>query len=190
MQDYMSFLERNWWLLLVRGIAAVLFGIAAFAWPGLTVAVLVLMFGAYVLVDGILGIVDSIRYRDRLNRWWLWLLDGILGLVVGGLMLFMPGVSAFVLLMFIAGWAIVGGVLRIIAAIQLRRKIEGEWLLGLGGVLSVLFGGLLIAMPGTGIVSLVWLIGIWAVAFGVIFIMLAFRLRKTGKDRPARVDAI
>ncbi|WP_417602801.1 HdeD family acid-resistance protein [Primorskyibacter flagellatus] len=188
MQDYMSFPERNWWLLLVRGSAALLFGVAAFAWPGLTVAVLVLIFGAYVLIDGILGVVDSIRYRDRLDRWWLWLLDGMLGVAVGAMMLFMPGISVFVLLMFIAGWAIAGGVLRIIAVIQLRREIEGEWLLGLGGVLSILFGGLLIAMPGAGLVSLVWLIGIWALVFGGLFIMLAFRLRTLGEDRPAPAE--
>lgn len=189
MTAHTNFLARNWWLLLVRGIAAILFGVAAFAWPGLTAAVLVLLFGAYVLVDGIFGIVDSIRYRDRLDRWWLWLLDGLLGVGVGALTLFMPGISVFVLLMVIAGWAIAGGVLRIIAAIQLRREIEGEWLLGLGGVLSIFFGGLLVAMPGAGILSLVWLIGIWAVMFGVIFMMLAFRLRKAGKDRPAPAEA-
>lgn len=188
MTTYTNFLARNWWLLLVRGIAAILFGIAAFAWPGLTAAVLVLLFGAYVLVDGIFGIVDSIRYRDRLERWWLWLLDGLLGVGVGALTLFMPGISAFVLLMFIAGWAIAGGILRIIAAIHLRREIEGEWLLALGGVLSILFGGLLVGMPGAGIVSLVWLIGLWAVIFGLVFIVLAFRLRKAGEDRPASTE--
>lgn len=189
MKPNMNFLERNWWLLLVRGIAAILFGVAAFAWPGATVAILVIMFGAYVLIDGIFGIVDSIRYRDRLNRWWLWLLDGVLGVVVGALTLFMPGVTAVVLLMFIAAWAIVGGVLRIIAAIQLRREIEGEWLLGLGGALSILFGILLIVMPGAGIMSLVWLIAIWAITFGVLFIVLAFQLRKAGKEWRARTDA-
>ncbi len=185
-----NFLARNWWLLLVRGIAAILFGIAAFAWPGLTAALLVLLFGVYMLVDGIFGIVDSIRYRGRLDRWWLWLLDGLLGVGVGALTLFMPDISAFVLLMFIAGWAIAGGILRIIAAIQLRREIEGEWFLVLGGILSILFGGLLIVMPGAGIVSLVWLIGLWAVTFGALFIMLAFRLRRVDADRPASTDAI
>lgn len=183
MNGYTHFLERNWWLLLIRGIAAILFGIAAFVWPGLTVAILVLLFGAYVLVDGIFGIVDSIRYRDRIGNWWLWLLEGILGVIVGVLTLFMPGVTALILLMFIAAWAIVGGVLRIIAAIQLRKEIEGEWLLGLGGVLSILFGVLLVVVPVAGILSLVWLIGIWAVVFGILLIMLAFRLRRAGKER-------
>jgi len=184
MTDHSKFLERNWWLLLVRGIAAIIFGLAAFAWPGLTAAMLVLVFGAYVLIDGAFAIVDSIRYRDRIDRWWLWLLEGVLGVAVGTATLLMPGISAFMLLLFIAGWAIAGGVLRIIAAIQLRRRIEGEWLLGLGGVLSIAFGALLIAMPGAGIVSLVWLIGIWAISFGLLFVVLAFRLRAAGKDQP------
>ena len=183
----MNFLERNWWVPLVRGIAAILFGIAAFVWPGLTVAALVLLFGAYVLVDGVFGVIDSIRYRNRIANWGWWLLDGVLGIVVGALTLFMPGVSAFVLLMFIAGWAIVGGVLRIVAAIQLRKRIEGEWLLVLSGVLSVLFGVLLVVLPGAGILSLVWLIGFWAVLFGVTLIALAFRLRRVGRDLSARM---
>lgn len=184
--DPMNFLERNWWVPLVRGIAAVLFGLAAFVWPGLTVAVLMLLFGAYVLVDGVFGVIDSIRYRNRIDNWGWWLLDGVLGIVVGALTLFMPGVSAFVLLMVIAGWAIVGGVLRIVAAIQLRKRIEGEWLLILSGVLSVLFGVLLVALPGAGILSLVWLIGFWAVLLGMTLIALAFRLRRLGRDLSAR----
>ena len=182
----LNFLERNWWLPLVRGIAAVLFGIGAFAWPGLTVAVLVMLFGAYALVDGVVGVVDSIRYRDRIANWGLWLLEGVLGIVVGALTLLMPGVTAFVLLMFIAGWAIIGGVLRIVAAIQLRKQIEGEWLLVLSGVLSIMFGGLLVLLPSAGILSLAWLIGFWAVLFGAVLIALAFRLRRSGNDLSAR----
>lgn len=174
---YTHFLARNWWLVLVRGIASILFGIAAFAWPGLTASMLVVIFGAYLLADGILGIVDSIRYRGRIDRWWFWLLDGVLGVLVGGLTLFMPGLSVFVLLVLIACWAIMGGVFRIFAAIHLRREIRGEWLLGLSGVLSILLGVFLIAMPGPGLVSLVWLIGIWAVTFGFFFILLSLRLR-------------
>ena len=181
MSEPMNFLERNWWLPLVRGIAAILFGIAAFVWPGLTLAMLVLLFGAYTLVDGIFGVVDSIRYRDRISNWGLWLLEGILGIAVGVLTLFLPGVTAFVLLMLVAVWAIAGGVLRIVAAIQLRKQIEGEWLLGLSGVLSILFGVLLVMVPAAGTLSLVWLIGAWAIVFGIILTVLAFRLRRAGK---------
>lgn len=183
MNEMQSFLERNWWLLAIRGVAAILFGIAAFAWPGLTVALLVLMFGAYVLIDGIAGIIDSIRYRDRLKHWWLWLLDGAISAAVGALILLMPGVTAYVLLILIATWAIVGGVLRIIAALQLREQVRGEWLLGLGGVLSVLFGIVLIMAPAAGVLSMIWLIALWAVVFGVLFVMLALRLRSAGQSR-------
>lgn len=183
MTDLISYLERNWWLLLVRGIAAILFGVAAFAWPGLTVAVLVLLFGAWVFVDGAFAIADSIRYRDRIDKWWLWLLDGVFGVIVGLLALFMPGMTTLVLLMFIAAWAILGGILRVVAAIQLRKKIEGEWFLGLGGALSILFGGVLIAVPEAGLLSLVWLIAAWSMAIGILFIILAFGLRKIGKAK-------
>lgn len=185
MGTYMTFLERNWWLLALRGVAAILFGVIAFALPGMTLAILVLMFGAYVLADGVIAIIDSIRYRDQLKNWWLWLLEGVLGVVFGVLTLFMPGVTAYILLMFIAAWAIIGGVLRIGAAIHLRKEIEGEWLLALGGVVSIVFGVLLVVMPGAGILSLMWLIGIWAVLFGVVFIFLALRLRKAGQQRAA-----
>ena len=183
MDPMTDFLQRNWWVLLLRGIAAIAFGIAAFAWPGLTLAVLVVLFGAYALVDGVFGVIDSIRYRDRMTHWWLWLMEGALGIAFGGITLILPGVTALVLLIFIAVWAIVGGVLRIVAAISLRKEIEGEWLLALSGVVSVLFGGLLFAMPGAGILSLIWLIGSWSVVFGVLLVMLAFRLRKAGQRR-------
>ena len=181
----MNFLERNWWLPLLRGVAAILFGIAALIWPGLTIAMLVMLFGAYALVDGVFGVVDSIRYRDRIAHWGWWLAEGILGIVVGLMTLFMPGTTAFVLLMFIAGWAVAGGVMRIVAAIQLRKRIEGEWLLALSGALSILFGILLAVMPGAGILSLAWLIGAWAIALGLLLVMLAFRLRRAGKDLSA-----
>lgn len=192
MAEPLHFLERRWWLLLVRGIAAILFGIAAilfgiaaFAWPGLTLAMLVLLLGAYALVDGVFGVADSIRYRDRIDNWGLWLLEGILGVAVGVLTLLMPGISAFVLLMVVAGWAIAGGVLRIVAAIQLRKRIEGEWLLALSGALLALFGILLVVAPVAGILSLAWLIGAWAIVFGIVLVVLAFRLRGAGTGSSA-----
>lgn len=180
MQDAMNFLSRNWWLLLLRGIAAIAFGLATFAWPGLTLSVLIMFFGAYILFDGIVGVIDALRYRDGVDNWWFWLLESILGVVVGLLTLLMPGVTAFVLLVFIAAWSILGGLFRIIAAIQLRKKIDGEWLMVLSGLLSVLFGVAIIALPHAGLVSIAWLIGFWAIAFGILFVLLAFKLRKAG----------
>ena len=183
MDTYLTFLERNWWFLLIRGIAAIIFGIAAFAWPGMSIALLVMVFGAYVLVDGVMGVIDSIRYRDRLSNWWLWLLEGVLGVAVGLLTLLMPGVTAYLLVIFIAAWSIIGGILRIVAAINLRKEIEIEWFLALGGAVSVLFGVLLMVVPAAGSLSLGWLIGMWAVLLGALFVMLAFRLRAAGKSR-------
>ncbi|SDX79486.1 HdeD family acid-resistance protein [Roseicitreum antarcticum] len=186
MDDLTGFLQRNWWLFLLRGVAAIVFGIAAFVWPGLTLTMLIALFGAYVLIDGIFGLVQSIRDRNRLSLWWLWALEGILGIVVGVLTFVAPGVTAFILLMFIAAWAIVGGALRIVMAIRLRREIHGEWFLVAGGVMSVLFGVLLFIVPGAGILSIIWIIGMYSIVFGVLFIALSLRLRR---EKPARVSA-
>ena len=178
MDRALNSLARNWWIVLLRGIAAIVFGLAAFAWPGLTLAVLVIMFGAYILVDGICGTIDAIRCRNELDNWWSGLFDGILGIIAGGVMLFMPGVSAFVLLLFVAAWSIIGGGLRIFAAIQLRKQIEGEWILIVSGLLSIVFGVAIFALPHAGLVSIAWIIGFWALAFGVLFVLLSLRLRK------------
>lgn len=169
---------RNWWVFLVRGVAAILFGIGAFVWPGLTLAVLVYLFGAYALLDGIVSIVAGIRARDEVERWWMMILVGIAGIVVGIMTFVWPGITALVLLYFIAGWAIVTGALEIAAAIRLRKEIEGEWALIVGGVASVIFGALLIAMPGAGALASIWIIGSYAIIFGILMIMLAFRLRR------------
>lgn len=181
MDDMLGYLYRSWWLFLLRGIAAIVLGVMAFAWPALTLALLVLLFGAYVLVDGIFGLIHAIRYRDRVERVWPWVLEAVLGIAVGLLTLLMPGITALALLMFIAAWAIVIGVLRIVLAIQLRKQISGEWFMVAGGLLSVLFGVLLVALPQAGLISLVWLIGFYAVLVGIVFILLALRLRKAGE---------
>lgn len=178
MNEMIDYLQRSWWIFLLRGVAAIVLGIMAFAWPALTLAVLVTLFGAYVFADGIFGLIDAIRYRDRLKRIWPLVLESILGIVVGVLTLFWPGVTALVLLMFIAAWAVVGGLLRIVLAFQIRKEITGEWILILGGVMSILFGGLLVAVPQVGLITLVWIIGIYAILFGVLFMVLGFRLRK------------
>ncbi|MFP7571382.1 HdeD family acid-resistance protein [Marivita sp. S2033] len=178
MEPILELLQRSWWVFLLRGLAAIAFGVAAFMWPALTVSVLTLLLGAYVLVDGIFGLIDAVRYRDRMRRVWPLVLESILGIVFGLLTLLMPGVTVIVLLMFIAAWAVIGGLLRIVLAFQIRKEITGEWILILSGVLSILFGGLLIAMPAAGLISVIWLIGIYAIAFGVLFLFLAFRLRK------------
>jgi uncharacterized membrane protein HdeD (DUF308 family) len=171
-------LRRDWWLFLIRGLAAIALGVAAFVWPALTLAVLVTLFGAYLLVDGIFGVVHAIRHRKEQDRTWLWLLDSVLAIIVGLLTLFAPGVAAVVLLMFVAAWAIVAGVLRIAVAIAMSGPASWRWLLAVGGVLSILFGGLLIAAPQIGLLSIVWIIGLNAILLGVVFVALALQLRQ------------
>src|SRR5215218_5701717 len=172
-------LSRNWWVLALRGLAAIVFGVLAFVWPDITLFALVLLFGAYMLVDGIFAIVAAVRAAGREARWWLLLIEGILGVLAGLVAFFWPGLTALALLYFIAAWAIVTGVLEIVAAIRLRREIEGEWALGLSGALSVIFGVLLIVSPApAGLLSLVWLVGAYAVASGVLLLILAIRVRR------------
>ena len=170
-------LARNWWMLALRGVLAIIFGLAAFLWPGLTLTVLVLLFGAYALVDGVFAVIAGVRRYGERERWWALVLEGLAGIVIGVLTFLWPGITAFALLYLIAAWAILTGVLEIAAAIRLRREIEGEWLLGLSGVASVIFGVLLMILPGPGALALIWLIGAYAIVFGVLLLVLAFRLR-------------
>jgi uncharacterized membrane protein HdeD (DUF308 family) len=170
-------LERNWWAVALRGLVAVLFGLAAWIWPDVTLRVLVVLFGAYVLVDGIFALVMALRTSERSTRWTALLIEGILGIAAGVVTLIWPNITALVLLVIIAAWAIITGALEIAAAIRLRREIRDEWLLGLSGAASVLFGTILIVRPDVGAVAVTWLIGLYAILFGVLLLALAFRLR-------------
>lgn len=181
----MMVLARNWWAVGLRGLAAILFGLAAFIWPGLTIAVLIILFAAYALVDGIFNVIGSIRAAERGTRWWPLLLEGIAGIVAGLIAFFLPGLTAVALVFLIAAWAIVTGIFEIIAAIQLRHAIENEWLLGLSGIVSLAFAILLIARPGAGALAIVWIIGAYAIIFGLILLALAYRLH--GLEQQARV---
>jgi uncharacterized membrane protein HdeD (DUF308 family) len=173
-----AMLARNWWLLAIRGVAAILFGIGAFLWPGLTLTVLVLLFGAYALVDGIFAVIAAIAARGERARWWMLILEGLAGIVIGVITFMYPAATFLVLYSFIAAWAIITGILEIVAAIRLRKEIEGEWMLALGGVASLIFGILLLALPAVGMLTLIWLIGAYALVFGILLLMLAFRLRR------------
>ena len=169
----------NWWLLLLRGIAAIVFGILAFMWPLLTLLTLTLLWGAYAIADGIFALWAVFSRHGGYTGSKLWLtIIGICGILAGLLAFAWPGVTALVLLLFIAIWAIIIGVMQIWGAIQLRKEIEGEWLLILSGLLSVAFGVLLLVQPGAGALALVWIIGWYAMLAGCIYIVLAFRLKK------------
>jgi len=141
-------LAKHWWVLLLRGICAILFGVLTFVWPGITLLTLVLLYGAYALADGVLALAEAVMGGAPAPRWWLALV-GLLGIAVGILTFAWPGITALVLLLFIAGWAIATGLLQIVGAIRLRKEIESEWLLIASGVLSVIFGLILVVQPGT-----------------------------------------
>jgi uncharacterized membrane protein HdeD (DUF308 family) len=170
-------LARCWWLVLLRGIAAIVFGVLAFIWPGLTLVTLVLLYGAFVLVDGVLALAAAVMGGSMQPRWWLALI-GALGIIVGVLTFIWPGITALVLLVFIAAWSIILGIFQIIGAIRLRKEIDNEWMLILGGALSVLFGVVLLLRPGAGALALIWLIGAYAVVFGVLLVAFALRLKQ------------
>ena len=182
-QPIVSTLTTNWWALLLRGIAAVLFGLAAIFWPGLTLFALIVFFGAYTLVDGIFAIVAGIRGSG--GRRWLLLAEGVLGVLVGLIAFFSPGMTALVFLYLIAAWAIFTGILKVVMAILLRREIDNEWTMALSGLLWVLLGVVLIVLPGVGLLSLAWLIGVFALGAGLTLLVLAFRVRgqpASGRD--------
>jgi uncharacterized membrane protein HdeD (DUF308 family) len=171
-------LARNWWMLLVRGILAILFALLAFAWPGLTLIVLIVLFGAYALVDGVMALSAAIANRHGGSRTGLLVIAGLLGIAFGLMAFFWPGETAIILIFIIGWWAIVRGIFEIVAAIRLRKEIANEWLWILGGVISVLFGLFVIAAPGAGALALIWVIATYAIFFGIVMIGLALRLKK------------
>ncbi|MET0492863.1 MAG: HdeD family acid-resistance protein [Actinoplanes sp.] len=180
-------LSRRWWAVAFRGVAAILFGVLALVWPGITVFALVIVFGAYALVDGAFTLAAAFGDGDDDRTWgsraWL-VARGAAGILIGIIAAVWPGITALALLWVIAVWAAVTGVLDIVAAVELRKQMRHEWLLALSGALSVLFGILLVAWPATGVLTLILLIGIAAIAFGITLLMLGLRLRQT--QRPHR----
>lgn len=170
-------LERNWWLLLMRGILAFVFGLVCVAYPLVTLIVMKILFGAYAVLDGVLALASSISTAERRPRWVSTLLEGSAGIILGLLILIWPGLDAFTLLYLIGTWAIVTGILEITAAIRLRQHFTNEWLLLVIGAASVIFGLLILVVPRAGVLALVWWIGTYAIFFGMALAALALRLR-------------
>ncbi len=175
-------LVRNWWVVALRGLFAIIFGVGALLWPGLTLRVLILLFGSYALVNGIFTVIGGLAPQAENRRRWTVLLEGIAGIILGVLTFFYPGITALALLYVIAAWALVTGIFEIMAGILLRRIITGEWLTILSGIASVIFGLLLVFFPGAGALSLTWLIGVYAIVLGILLVILAFRLRSLRQD--------
>jgi uncharacterized membrane protein HdeD (DUF308 family) len=178
-------LAQNWWAIVLRGVCAVLFGVGAFAWPGITLGVLILLYGAYALIEGVLAVAWALVGRREGSFPWGVLLAGLAGVAVGLVTFFYPGLTALALLYLIAAWAIIRGIFEIVAAIHLRNELDKEWLLALSGVLSVVLGAFLVVAPGAGALAVLWWIGAFAIVFGVLTIVLGFRLRGVN-DRLAR----
>jgi uncharacterized membrane protein HdeD (DUF308 family) len=178
MQTLAGVVSRYWWVIALRGAVAILFGVLAFAWPGVTLSALVLLFGAYAVVDGVAAIIVGIKDYGERERWWATLLGGLVSLAAGIVTFMMPGLTALTLLTLIAIWAVMRGIFEIVAAIRLRKEIRGEWLMALAGALSIAFGLYMIAFPGAGAVAVVWWIGAYAVAIGLMLVVLGFRARR------------
>jgi uncharacterized membrane protein HdeD (DUF308 family) len=175
-------LSRNWWAVSLRGLAGILFGIITFFAPAISLAALVLLFGAYALVDGVLAFVTAVRRRGA-DRWWLLLLEGLVGIAAGVLTFMWPAITAVALLYLIAAWALVTGAFEIAAAIRLRKAISGEWLLALSGIFSIALGVLLVLFPGPAALAVTIWIGAYAFVFGALLFALGLRLRGLGSPR-------
>jgi uncharacterized membrane protein HdeD (DUF308 family) len=171
-------MAKSWWLVLLRGIAGIVFGVLAFVWPGLTLLTLVILYGAYALVDGIFALIAAFSGGAKpVPTWWL-IVVGVAGIAAGIVTFLWPGITAFVLIIFIGAWAIVHGIFEIVGAIRLRKEIDNEWWLILAGALSVIFGIIVLLAPGAGALGLIWVIGAYSIAFGILLVGLSLRLRK------------
>jgi uncharacterized membrane protein HdeD (DUF308 family) len=180
-------LARWWWTFILRGVVAMGFGALAFVAPGFGIGLLVGLFAAWALIDGVNSLLTGIRTRGQDRSWWIEILEGVAGVAAGVIALVLPGFAAEILILLIAAWAIVTGIFEIVLAYRLRRVIAGEVWMALAGVASILFGVVVFLFPAAGALSVVWLIGSFAIAFGVFLVMLGLRLR--GVDQMAKRDA-
>jgi uncharacterized membrane protein HdeD (DUF308 family) len=177
MNPLVHVLARNWWAVLIRGIIAVIFGILAYIWPGATWVAIGILFGAYALVDGIFAIVATVRAAETQQRWWPFLIEGIVGILIAAITFYDVRITIFALYFTIAAWAFLTGIFEIVAAIELRKHIANEVWLIIGGIASITFGVLMVWFPLAGFLTIIWLIAAYAIVFGIIMIALSFRLR-------------
>jgi uncharacterized membrane protein HdeD (DUF308 family) len=173
--------RHNWWMIAIRGAIAVIFGILALIWPGLTVLTLVIFFGAFAIVDGVFAIGTAIRHAERRTEWCPSLVEGLIGIIFGLIAFIWPGLTALGLLYVIGAWAIITGITEIASAVRLRAVISNEWFMGLTGTLSIVWGVILFIFPGSGAIALAWVIGIFAIIYGTSLLSFAWRVHNRGE---------
>ena len=177
----LQYWARAWWAVALRGLVAVLFGLLALFAPGAGLLTLVWLFGIYALADGVLAVAGMFQERDARRQGWATVLEGVVGILAGLVAFFSPGLAALALVYVIAVWAVLTGVLELVAAVRLREVIQGEWLLALAGIASIAFGVVMLIAPAAGALAIVWFVGAYALVFGILLIGLAFRLRGLGR---------
>lgn len=180
--EQLEILSKYWWMFLLRGILAIVFGIVAWIWPGLTLTVMLWLTGIWLMADGILAIISIIAERDKFDRIWPVIVIGIAGILFGLFIVAFPGFSAIWLIVTIGLYAIVTGVLAIIHAIRLRKEIDNEWSMGLLGLIGIVFGLAMVIFPGAGALSLIWVIAIYAILGGIAAIVFGIRIRGARSD--------
>ncbi|MGI9073413.1 MAG: HdeD family acid-resistance protein [Bryobacteraceae bacterium] len=183
-------LANNWWSLVIRGLIAIVLGILTLLWPGITVGALVILFGAYAFIDGIVNIAGVGRASKTHERWGVLVIEGVIGIAAALVTFAWPAITAIVLVYVIAAWAIVTGIFEILAALRLRKHISGEWLLALAGVASIVFGVLLIAAPLVGALVIAIWIGVYELIFGGMLVGLGLRLRSWSGGRGDAAAAV
>jgi uncharacterized membrane protein HdeD (DUF308 family) len=165
-------------MVLLRGILAILFGLVVLLLPELSISALVIIFGVFAIADGIFSIVSELRRYNELARWWVLVFEGIAGIVLGVGAMIWPQITANIFVYLLASWGLITGIFEILAAIRLRDELKGEWILVLTGITSIVFGCLLFLFPDAGMIALIWMIGLYAIFFGLLLITLSLRLKK------------
>ncbi|TFW32657.1 HdeD family acid-resistance protein [Massilia horti] len=176
-----SFFAQSWWEIALRGVLAILFGILAAVVPGLTLLGLIALFAAFALLSGISAVAGAARYRRANDDWWLPLLLGLVSIGAGIVALVNPALTALALVLIMGANALVTGVLEIIAAVRLRKVIEGEWMMALSGIVSIVFGALVFLFPGAGALALVWLISLYAILSGILLLALSVKVQRLAR---------
>ena len=172
-----SALKQNWWVLVLRGVIAIAFGIVSFIWPGVTALALVFLLAAFAFVEGIFALIGAFGYGLPGGQRLLMVLLGFLGLAVGVFAVARPGIAALTIVVWVAWWAIIAGIIQIVVAVEMRKEIENEWALIIGALLSIVFGILLLWRPLAGVITLAYLFGFYAIIFGIAMLSLGIRLR-------------